>query len=126
MRRTRSRLAAPGVHLPQRVRPQARQRIQCSAMWVGTPDLGTTVVAFLPGLHDLLPDFLVRGAAPQRFPQVDSLVGVEAEEEVSVGGEPGAIAGAAEWLSRRSDDPEGRAVAETESFRWCGWIPPAN
>jgi len=26
-------------------------------MRVGSPDLGTAVVAFLPGLHDLLPDF---------------------------------------------------------------------
>jgi len=95
-------------------------------MRVSAPGLGTTVVAFLPGLHDLLPDFLVCGTAPQRFPQVHSLVGVEAEEEVPVGGEPGAITGAAEWLSRRSDDPEGRPVTEAESFSWGYRINPVH
>ena len=67
---------------------------------------------------------VVARAVAQRGSQVQSGLGVETEEEVAVGGQPGAVAGAAERLGRRGDDAEDGAVGQPEPLRggrnWSG------
>ena len=50
------------------------------------------------------------------MPQVESAPRVQAEQPEPVGRQTAAIAGRAEGLGRRRDDPEGRAVGQPEAF----------
>src|SRR5262249_57511805 len=84
--RTTAALAAPRVHLQVRVRAQAADLHQRTAVPQPQPLLGAAVGAAAPRARDQRGKLVARCPAAERAPEVDALLGVEAEIEDAVGG----------------------------------------
>ena len=69
-------------------------------------DFCAAIGAALPRVGDQRRELVARGARAQRRAQVDAARGVEAQVPHAIGGQPAAIAVAAERLGRRRDDAE--------------------
>src|SRR5215468_3039815 len=106
-------LPAPRVHLQVRIRAQATDLHERTAVPQPQPRLGAAVGAPVPRARDQRGELVTRGSTAERPPEVDALLGVEAQVEDTVGGEPAAVAARAERLRRGRDDPEDGAVGET-------------
>src|SRR5450759_2618421 len=110
--------AATGSPMP---RTSAADREHLDAGQVrgpGAPEVRVSVVAGAPYRLDQRLQLSVRGAFPERAAEIRSSRREEAGEELSLGGQPGAGAGAAERRRDRRDHPDlAGPVAVAESRR---------
>src|SRR6266566_6891906 len=107
---------SPGVHLSMGIGPEAVQGIQRTALRQREALLSAAVGAPVPGLRDRRGQSFVRRTAAQRGAEIDAPLSVEAQEPGAVGGEPAAIAAAAERRRHGRDDAECRPVGQLESL----------
>src|SRR2546428_308218 len=79
---------------------------------IGSSLIATAVAPPTPRAGDQRVKLVRRCPAAERSPEVDALLGVEAQVEYAVGGESAPVTAGAERLGRGCDDPEHRAVGE--------------
>ena len=112
-KRRRLALTSAGVHLEMRILAKSPERNEGTPVVQREPGFGAAIVATLPAGGDQLRS-LRAGAPPQGGAQVDSARGVEAQVPHAVGGQPAAIAAAAERIGRGRDDAEHGAIRQPE------------
>src|SRR6266699_976662 len=108
------RSTPPRVHLPMGIGAQRIDPVERAAIRDAEALLGPAIGAALPRRPDERRQLLVARAAAQTLAQIDPARRVQTQKPRAVRGDAAAVAGAAERRGDRSDDPERRAVRETE------------
>src|SRR5438128_8773894 len=117
------RSPSPCMHLAVGVGAQRIDPVQGTPVRYAESLLRPAVAATLPRFPDEGRQLRVRDAAAQRVAQIDSPRGVQTQEPRAVGGDPAAVAGAAERRGDRGDDAEGRPVREPEALGGGAAVP---
>ena len=109
-------LSAAGVHLE--MRPLLERLYWNKRLTAGScqTHLRSSIGPCRPGRPEEVPQLRRRHTVAQRLTEVGPRLRVEAQIPDPIGGEPAAVAGAAERLCRRGDDAECRAIREPVSI----------
>lgn len=72
--------------------------------------LGTTILTRLPHRCDQGLEVICRGPFPKRFPEVNAILGIQAQIPEPIGREAASVTGCAERSGGGRDNPKGRAI----------------